>query len=284
MAVMAGPFLVSVISFGASLFNLAMVTIPVLIRALGLMRIAMLANPITAIVLGVATAALLLYENWDKVKNWWHRLWGDMSSDADRGQNSITESTAKLANGAMKAGGGRFDGHGASGDWEDTAGTPRGIRNNNPGNLRIWGDMPRKDGYASFPTPEAGLTAMIKNLQTQQSKHGLNTIQGIISKWAPPSENDTEGYVKSVEKQTGFDRNQKLDLSDKKTVAPLVSAIIQQEGNSAGYGKNMVEEAVTKVVVEFKNAPSGTSAASSVKGGAMTPARVSYAMPTLAAG
>lgn len=167
---------------------------------------------------------------------------------------------------------------------QQRTGPPVGIRNNNPGNLRSWGSVPQRGGFAAFETPEAGLAAMIRNLQTQQSKHGLNTIQGIVSKWAPSSENDTDGYVKSVEKQTGFGRNQKLDLSDKKTVAPLVSAIIKQEGNSAGYSKNMVEEAVTKVVVEFKNAPSGTSAASSVKGGAMTPVRVSYAMPTLAAG
>ncbi len=167
---------------------------------------------------------------------------------------------------------------------QQRSGTPVGIRNNNPGNLRSWGSVPQRGGFAAFETPEAGLAAMIRNLQTQQSKHGLNTIQGIVSKWAPSSENDTDGYVKSVEKQTGFGRNQKLDLSDKKTVAPLVSAIIKQEGNSAGYSKNMVEEAVTKVVVEFKNAPSGTSAASSVKGGAMTPVRISYAMPSLAAG
>ncbi len=167
---------------------------------------------------------------------------------------------------------------------QQRSGTPVGIRNNNPGNLRSWGSVPQRGGFAAFETPEAGLAAMIRNLQTQQSKHGLNTIQGIVSKWAPSSENDTDGYVKSVEKQTGFGRNQKLDLNDKKTVAPLVSAIIKQEGNSAGYSKSMVEDAVTKVVVEFKNAPSGTSAASSVKGGAMTPVRISYAMPTLAAG
>jgi len=286
MGVMAGPFLLSIATFGGSLLNLASVTIPFIIRALGLLRLAMLANPITAIVLAVATAALLIYENWDKVKRWWHRLWGDMSDDASSGQKSIADSADKLANGAFKAGGGKFDGRGASGDWESApdSNAALGVRNNNPGNLRSWGNVPRVGGYATFSTPEAGLTAMINNLQAQQSKHGLNTIAGIIGKWAPPGENNTAAYIADMEKQTGFKANQQLDLTDKKTVAPLVSGIIKHEGNSAGFSKSMVDEAVTRVVVDFKNAPAGTTATAKSKGGDMVPVRVSHSMPSLAAG
>ncbi|MET3132235.1 hypothetical protein AAKU55_002505, partial [Oxalobacteraceae bacterium GrIS 1.11] len=160
----------------------------------------------------------------------------------------------------------------------------RGIRNNNPGNLRAWGDMPTKDGFAAFPTPEAGLRAMIKNLQAQQSVHGLNTIKDIISRWAPPSENNTGAYIAAMEKETGFGANQPLDLRDKKTVAPLVSGIIKHEGNSAGFSKSMVEDSVTRVVVEFKNAPPGINAVAKTKGGDMVPVRVNHSMPTLAAG
>ena len=298
MGVMAGPFLLSVATFGSSLVRLGVTVIPVFIRALGLMRLAMLANPITAIVLAIATAAFYLYENWDKVKKWWKGLWGDMSDDAAKGQSAIAKSTEKLAKGTKGLGekqtggasgdwGDRPDG-GASGDWEDAPGMrsrgPRGIRNNNPGNLRSWGDTPREDGFARFATPEAGLAAMIKNLQVQQSKHGLNTIAGIIGRWAPPSENDTAAYVGNVSKQTGFGAHQPLDLTDKKTVAPLISSMIRQEGNSAGYSKDMVEKAVTQVVVDFKNAPAGTTATANMKGGDMVPVRVNHSMPTLAAG
>lgn len=298
MGVMAGPFLLSLATFGSSLVRLGVTVIPVFIRALGLMRLAMLANPITAIILAIATAALYLYENWDKVKKWWKGLWGDMSDDAAKGQSDIAKSTEKLAKGTKglgekQTGGASGDwgdrrGDGASGDWEDASGTrsraPRGIRNNNPGNLRSWGDMPREDGFARFPTPEAGLAAMIKNLQVQQSKHGLNTIAGIIGRWAPPNENDTAGYVGNVSKQTGFGAHQPLDLTDKRTVAPLISSMIRQEGNSAGYSKDMVEKAVTQVVVDFKNAPAGTTATANMKGGNMVPVRVNHSMPTLAAG
>lgn len=305
MGVMAGPFLLSIASFGISLARLAAVTIPVLIRALGLLRLAMLANPITAILTAIATVAVLIYENWDRLAKWWRRMWGDMSDDAASGQGKIAASTDKLAKGAKGVsdgwnttpegqgaspampGGGRFNGHGASGDWESSPGSdarPRGIRNNNPGNLRTWGNTPRVDGFARFETPEAGLSAMIRNLQTQQSKHGLNTIASIIGKWAPASENNTVAYIEAMAKNTGFAPNQKLDLTDKATVAPLVSAIIKHEGNEAGFSKDMVEKAVTRVVVDFKNAPAGTTALASTKGGNMVPVRVNHAMPTLAAG
>lgn len=298
MGIMAGPFLLSVATFGASLVKLGVTVIPVVIRALGLMRLAMLANPITAIILAIATAAYYLYENWDKVKKWWKGLWGDMSDDAAKGQTDIAKSTEKLAKGTKglgekQRGGASGDwgdrpGGGASGDWEDAPGTrsraPRGIRNNNPGNLRSWGDTPRVDGFARFATPEAGLAAMIKNLQVQQSKHGLNTIAGIIGKWAPSSENETGSYVNSIVKQTGFGAHQPLDLTDKRTVAPLISSMIRHEGNSAGYSKDMVDKAVTTVVVDFKNAPAGTTASANTKGGDMVPVRVNHSMPTLAAG
>lgn len=286
MGVMAGPFLLSVATFGATLVKLGITIIPVLIRALGLMRLAMLANPITAIVLAIATAAFYIYENWGKIAAWWKRLWGGMSDDASKGQESIAKSTDKLANGA-KGLGGKSQGGGASGDWENGPGagaTPRGIRNNNPGNLRSWGDTPRVDGFARFASPEAGLAAMIKNLQAQQSKHGLSTLSGIINRWAPPSENNTAAYIAEMSKQTGFGPHQRLDLTDKKTVAPLISGMIRQEGNAAGYSKDMVDKAVTQVVVDFKNAPAGTTATANTKGGSMVPVRVNHAMSTLSAG
>lgn len=92
------------------------------------------------------------------------------------------------------------------------------------------GQYPREDGFARFATPEAGLSAMIQNLQTQQSKHGLNTIASIIGKWAPASENNTAAYIDAMAKNTGFGPNQKLDLTDKATVASLIIGHHQARG------------------------------------------------------
>lgn len=180
------------------------------------------------------------------------------------------------------------------------AGAPLGVRNNNPGNLRQWGDMPRDaGGYAVFPTADAGLAAMIKNLRAQQQVHGLNTVQGIISKWAPPKENDTAAYISDVVRKTGFAPDQKLDLDNPKTVAPLISSIVKHEGNGAGFNDDMINKAVAaqmgagtpgrasqsapqqvEVSLTLYGLPSGTTATAQTKSGQSMPVRVAYSMPT----
>ena len=79
----------------------------------------------------------------------------------------------------------------------------RGIRNNNPGNLNYVGQAgthlekgvhPR---FAVFATPEAGLMALRGQLLRYNQRDGLDTAKGIISKWAPPTENDTPATLKA---------------------------------------------------------------------------------------
>lgn len=81
---------------------------------------------------------------------------------------------------------------------------------NNPGNLRPVGGS---SGFQQFSTPEEGIAAADKNLQAY-GKKGINTLRGVISRWAPPSENDTEAYINTVSKKIGLDPNQQIDLSD----------------------------------------------------------------------
>lgn len=180
------------------------------------------------------------------------------------------------------------------------AASPLGVRNNNPGNLRQWGDMPRDaKGYAMFPTADAGLAAVIKNLRAQQKVHGLNTIESIISKWAPPSENDTGAYISDVVKRTGFGAKQRLNLDDAATVAPLISSIIKHEGNGAAYSDEMINKAVAaqlgaagsitqqksgpqqvEMALTLHGLPAGVTASAQTKGGQSMPVRVAYSMPT----
>ena len=90
---------------------------------------------------------------------------------------------------------------------------PRGIRNNNPGNIRyvlgITSTYARctgqdEAGFCVFDTPEHGLEALARLLVRYQDKHGLKTIRGIINRWAPPVENETTAYVAAVAHSTGF--------------------------------------------------------------------------------
>lgn len=92
---------------------------------------------------------------------------------------------------------------------------PRSIRTFNPGAMN-YGPFAQANGaigsdgrLAIFPTPEAGFGAMGKLLDTYQSKHGLNTVSGILNRWAPPNvdNNSTGQYVKFVAGKLGIDPN-----------------------------------------------------------------------------
>lgn len=145
-------------------------------------------------------------------------------------------------------------GGGASGSWSDSS-SPVGIRNNNPGNLRSWPGAGTAGGFATFGTPQAGLTAMGKNLLSYQDKHGLNTVSGILNRWAPSSENNTGAYIADVSKQTGFGANQPLDLHNPQVLAPLISAITKHENGSNPYSPEVIAQAVSSALKD--NQPGG---------------------------
>lgn len=119
----------------------------------------------------------------------------------------------------------------------------RGIRNNNPGNIR-WGDewkglvpeAQRTDkSFCQFKAPEFGIRAMIIILRNYQIKYGLKTITGIIKRWAPPNENDTQAYIRSVAQATGTDADKPIDLTDSRKLFPLLQAIIKHENGTQPY-------------------------------------------------
>lgn len=119
---------------------------------------------------------------------------------------------------------------------------PRGIRNNNPGNIRktasiTWvGQLKGNDtAFVTFDTPEHGLRALMKVLRTYQNKHGLETIRGFISRWAPPNENDTEAYVHSVSKDTNIPPDVTIRL-ERDFLITLAQAIVRHENGHSPEG------------------------------------------------
>lgn len=121
---------------------------------------------------------------------------------------------------------------------------PLGIRNNNPGNLRsseFKGTVGvDSKGYGKFESPEAGLRAMAKNLLVQQEKHGLNTVEAIIDKYAPPSENNTAAYISTVAKAIGVGPADKLNLKDPATMQRLMTAMIKHENGVQPYSAEQI--------------------------------------------
>lgn len=130
---------------------------------------------------------------------------------------------------------------------------PRGIRNNNPGNLEgdqgFQGFKAQDDkGYAQFNTPQDGLRAMAINLRNQQDLHGINTVEGIVTKYAPPSENNTAAYISTVAQQMGVGPQDKLDLHDPMTLAKLQTAMIKQENGANPYSSKNIMYAAQQAV------------------------------------
>ncbi|OAK66066.1 hypothetical protein A3K87_09885 [Variovorax paradoxus] len=143
---------------------------------------------------------------------------------------------------------------------------PRGIRNNNPGNLNYAGQAgATKEGgpggrFATFETPELGITAMAKNLMAYQDKYAINTVSKIVSRWAPASDgNNVAAYVAAVSKQTGFKPDESLDLKDPKVLAPLISAITKHENGQNPYSPETIAKAIADALSTTRGSNDGSS-------------------------
>jgi hypothetical protein len=118
---------------------------------------------------------------------------------------------------------------------------PRGVRNNNPGNIE-WGDPwqglrpenERSDTrFAQFTAPGWGIRALARVLIAYQDKHKLKSIQQMIARWAPPSENNTNAYANAVAAAVGVKVGTPVDVTRYEIMRPMVEAIIRHE-NGAG--------------------------------------------------
>ena len=127
----------------------------------------------------------------------------------------------------------------------------RGIRNNNPGNIRVskdqWEGMTGDDGaFVTFDSPESGVRALGKNLLSY-GRQGYDSIEKIINRWAPPNENDTQAYIDSVVAATGIPATQSLDLSDPDTLSSLAQAISFHETGSR-YNPEVYQQGVARAL------------------------------------
>jgi len=118
--------------------------------------------------------------------------------------------------------------------------TARGLRNFNPGNIRgyphaaPWVGQTGLDawGMCIFDTMANGVRALARLLITYQRSHGLSTVRGIVSRWAPPNENDTDAYIADVCQRTGFGADLWLDVHSADTLRKLVVAIAHHENGT----------------------------------------------------
>lgn len=114
----------------------------------------------------------------------------------------------------------------------------RGLRNNNPGNIRLGGSRFRGEengtdpAFKTFEAPEWGVRAIFVVLNTYRVRHGLTTIAAMIERWAPAVENDTAAYVSLVSAWSGVSASQELDTRSAAVMIPIVAAMIRMENGT----------------------------------------------------
>ena len=110
---------------------------------------------------------------------------------------------------------------------------PRG--NRNPGNIRrgktrYKGETQGCDAaFKSFATMQWGYRAIFVLLHTYAVRYGLRTIRGMISRYAPPEENDTRNYVDTVAALSKTDADRLIDTLRAEDMIPIVEAISRVE-------------------------------------------------------
>ena len=136
---------------------------------------------------------------------------------------------------------------------------PRGIRNNNPGNIRLSGTRWKGQKlrqidttFVEFDTPVAGIRALMRLLLNYHLRYGLDSVESIINRYAPPAENATDHYIHSVCHDLGVKRRQAIDMKDRKILTALCKSIIRHEnGNQDWYEQAIYEAAIIQAGKEI---------------------------------
>jgi hypothetical protein len=126
---------------------------------------------------------------------------------------------------------------------------PRGIRNNNPGNVEYqpsnaWiglADPPSDKRFCRFTDIRFGIRVMCELLEVYQNKYQCESVRQLISKWAPPNENDTEDYISNVATKLGVKADAPVIVSTPAIMTELVKAIIKQENGEQPYDDTIID-------------------------------------------
>jgi hypothetical protein len=141
--------------------------------------------------------------------------------------------------------------------------TARGLRNNNPFNLvktsiQWQGKVKGTDSrFETFATVQQGIRAGVLDIVGDIGNKRLDTINKLITVYAPRFENDTNAYINYVSKVAGVDANEKLLVNNKidfGLLAKLVTGIINKE-NGPDQAKLIPSSVITAGITSALNNP-----------------------------
>ena len=111
----------------------------------------------------------------------------------------------------------------------------RGLRNNNPGNIRRNSDVFQGEKTSSdrefkqFKSMAYGYRAIFKILSNYYRNYKLETICKMIGRWAPENENDTDSYIKAVSDYAGIPADDPININDREQMIRIVAGMSKVE-------------------------------------------------------
>jgi hypothetical protein len=123
----------------------------------------------------------------------------------------------------------------------------RNVRNNNPLNVRHnpanqWQGMTGDDGeFVTFKTPQYGFRAAYKIIKKYQVDYGLNSISEIVKRWAPATENHTQGYIDYLAEK--LDKWTSTAISESE-MPELLFYMAEFEGAKGAFTLNQINEGI----------------------------------------
>lgn len=113
---------------------------------------------------------------------------------------------------------------------------PRGLRNNNPGNIRKSNEVFQgeviigKDrDFKQFKSMAYGYRAIFRILLNYEKLYKLTTIRKIIGRWAPENENNTSAYIYLVSSYSGIPVDERIDFTDREQMIQIIAGMSKVE-------------------------------------------------------
>lgn len=127
-----------------------------------------------------------------------------------------------------------------------------GYKGCNPLNVKVFGNKWKgligqdERGHAIFARPEDGIRAGVKVIQTYAHKYGLNTIEGILSRFAAADSLTMGAYVDNVSHASGYAPDEPLDVKNPEVFKKIIPAMIRQEIGDVPYSEETINEGVQR--------------------------------------
>jgi hypothetical protein len=129
---------------------------------------------------------------------------------------------------------------------------PRGVRLNNPTNIRhgrsAWRGMAREQpdpDFVAYEEPLYGLRAAAVLLANYRRRYGIGTLGAVAARWAPADDhNDVLAYTATLARVSRYDADREIDLSNPSVLARVIPAIVVAENSVNPYTPEQIVDAI----------------------------------------